>query len=222
MRIVVVAASCAVAALVAVAAAGAGRFDRQGTVTHVVDGDTIDVRLAGGRLERVRVLGIDTPERGTCWAAEATAATSRLAQGKAVALVGDATQDTRDRYGRLLAYVSLPGGRDLGVELVAGGFAKVYVYSRAFERLRRYETAQARGKAKGLWKCGTPSPKPKGKTAGGNCHPSYAGACLDPSASDYDCAGGSGNGPLYVAGPVEVVGPDVFRLDGNGDGVGCE
>jgi hypothetical protein len=53
------------------------------------------------------------------------------------------------------------------------------------------------------------------------CHPSYKGACLDPRASDYDCLGGSGNGPKYT-GRVRVVGPDVFRLDADGDGWGCE
>jgi hypothetical protein len=54
-----------------------------------------------------------------------------------------------------------------------------------------------------------------------NCHPSYQGACLDPNASDYDCAGGSGNGPYYT-GRVIVVGPDVFDLDRDGDGIGCD
>jgi hypothetical protein len=54
-----------------------------------------------------------------------------------------------------------------------------------------------------------------------NCHPSYKGACLDPNASDYDCAGGSGNGPKYT-GPVQVVGPDDFDLDRDGDGYACE
>lgn len=54
-----------------------------------------------------------------------------------------------------------------------------------------------------------------------SCHPSYQGACLNPSASDYDCAGGSGNGPYYT-GQVTVVGPDVFDLDRDGDGYGCE
>jgi hypothetical protein len=53
------------------------------------------------------------------------------------------------------------------------------------------------------------------------CHPSYKGACLDPKASDYDCIGGSGNGPKYT-GRVRVVGPDVFRLDADHDGWGCE
>jgi len=52
------------------------------------------------------------------------------------------------------------------------------------------------------------------------CHPSYSG-CLNPNASDYDCAGGSGNGPYYT-GRVRVIGPDVFGLDRDGDGWGCE
>jgi hypothetical protein len=55
-----------------------------------------------------------------------------------------------------------------------------------------------------------------------NCDPSYPGACLDPAAVDYDCAGGSGNGPEYVTGPVRVRPPDPFGLDGDGDGWGCE
>ena len=53
------------------------------------------------------------------------------------------------------------------------------------------------------------------------CHPSYKGACLDPNASDYDCKDGSGDGPKYT-GLVRVVGPDVFRLDRDHDGWGCE
>ncbi len=52
------------------------------------------------------------------------------------------------------------------------------------------------------------------------CHPGYSG-CV-PIASDVDCAGGSGNGPAYVQGPVRVYGDDPYDLDGNGDGWGCE
>lgn len=57
--------------------------------------------------------------------------------------------------------------------------------------------------------------------AQGECHPSYEWVCV-PYASDVDCAGGSGNGPAYVSGPVKVVGPDVYDLDRDGDGIGCE
>ena len=53
------------------------------------------------------------------------------------------------------------------------------------------------------------------------CHPSYKLKCLDPNASDYDCIGGNGNGPKYT-GLVKVVGRDVFRLDADHDGWGCE
>lgn len=55
--------------------------------------------------------------------------------------------------------------------------------------------------------------------SGGNCSPNYSG-CLDPNASDYDCRGGSGNGPKYT-GEVRVIGTDVWDLDSDGDGIGC-
>jgi hypothetical protein len=54
-----------------------------------------------------------------------------------------------------------------------------------------------------------------------DCDPNYSGACV-PIASDVDCAGGSGNGPAYVDGPVHVVGSDIYGLDRDGDGVACD
>lgn len=60
-----------------------------------------------------------------------------------------------------------------------------------------------------------PPPKPKP-----SCDPNYSG-CV-PIASDVDCADGNGNGPAYVSGPVRVIGTDIYRLDGDGDGWGCE
>jgi len=61
-----------------------------------------------------------------------------------------------------------------------------------------------------------PAPPP------GTCDPSYPDLCLDPSAEDYDCQGGSGDGPRYVDGPIRVRPPDQFGLDSDGDGLGCE
>ncbi|GAA1598109.1 hypothetical protein GCM10009804_63290 [Kribbella hippodromi] len=52
------------------------------------------------------------------------------------------------------------------------------------------------------------------------CDPNYSG-CV-PIASDVDCAGGSGNGPEYVQGPIRVIGSDVYRLDADHDGIACE
>ena len=53
------------------------------------------------------------------------------------------------------------------------------------------------------------------------CNPNYADKCV-PNASDVDCAGGNGNGPVYVSGPVRVVGVDVYGFDRDKDGIGCE
>ena len=63
------------------------------------------------------------------------------------------------------------------------------------------------------------APKPAVRAA--VCDPNYSGACV-PIASDVDCAGGSGNGPAYVAGPVYVVGSDIYDLDRDGNGVACQ
>ena len=81
---------------------------RVGKVVRVVDGDTIHVRVGDTR-EKVRYIGVDTPESlkpGTpvqCFAKRASAFNHRLVAGERVRLVLDA--EPRDRYGRLLAYV---------------------------------------------------------------------------------------------------------------------
>lgn len=88
-------------------------------VTRVVDGDTIDT-TAG----RIRLIGIDTPERGDCNATAATDALQSLinSAGNQVRLVPGAREDT-DRYGRLLRYVEAPDGTDLNLQLVNSGLA---------------------------------------------------------------------------------------------------
>ena len=205
-------------------AATAGAFTHRGTVTRVVDGDTIDVRLTSGKRERVRLIGIDTPESGACHASTASARARQLALLEAVVLKGDPTQDTRDRYGRLLAYVWLPGGKDLGYQLIASGHAKVYVYRTSFQRLPAYRNAEAAAKsaARGQWSaCGAPTtlvtpPPTTSPPSSNNCHSSYS-PCL-PIVADLDCADIRAMG---VA-PVRVHGPDPYRLDGDNDGFGCE
>jgi endonuclease YncB( thermonuclease family) len=194
-------------------------------VVRVVDGDTVDVRLQSGKRERVRLIGIDATERGACFSAQASSRARALALDSEVVLRGDATQDTRDRYGRLLAYVWLPGGRDLGYQLVAGGFARVYVYRDVFQRHAAYSRAErrAKGSPRGLWKqCATQatspqpvvSPPPSAPAAG--CHASYS-PCL-PIVGDLDCADVRALGKA----PVRVLGSDPYRLDGDDDGWGCE
>ena len=68
-----------------------------------------------------------------------------------------------------------------------------------------------------------PAEVPPADVPEGDCHPSYAGACV-PIASDVDCGGGQGNGPAYVYEEnIQVIGPDVYDLDGSdNDGIACE
>lgn len=66
----------------------------------------------------------------------------------------------------------------------------------------------------------TPAPKVEQKESS-SCDPNYSGACV-PIASDVDCSSGNGNGPAYVVGPVRIIGNDIYDLDRDGDGVGCE
>lgn len=106
--------------------AGCHRGTSGATVDYVVDGDTIDVRV-GGHVERVRLIGIDTPEiahgdtPGECFGPEATEFTAGLLpEGTAVRLERDVVG--RDDYGRLLAYVYV-GDLHVNVEIVRAGYA---------------------------------------------------------------------------------------------------
>lgn len=66
-----------------------------------------------------------------------------------------------------------------------------------------------------------PEPEPKPARAAGGCNDNYD-PCVPDDPDDVDCEGGSGNGPSYVDGPVRVTGTDVYGLDRDDDGVGCE
>jgi hypothetical protein len=67
-----------------------------------------------------------------------------------------------------------------------------------------------------------PRPAPQTTVAAANCDPNYEGACLKDGIGDYDCEGGTGDGPNYVSGRIRVVGSDPFGLDHDGNGVACE
>jgi endonuclease YncB( thermonuclease family) len=202
-------------------------------VARVIDGDTL--ALDDG--SRVRLVQIDAPETdGECYAAKSTQTLRRLLpEGTKVRIVRDPRLDNRDRYDRLLRYV-FKGGRNVNLVLVERGAASVWFFNGDRGRYAgKFERAAdaARAKGRGAWGACEASTdythgwdteeRQKAATGGQSpsCHPSYKGACLDQSLSDYDCAGGSGDGPGYT-GPVRVVGPDVYRLDSDGDGYGCE
>ena len=132
-------------------------------VTHVTDGDTVDVTFASGASLAVRVIGIDTPEEYRpatpveCGARAAARSMTSLAEGARVTLVTDYSQARFDRYGRLLAYVER-GGRDLGKVQIRRGWAMTYVYDqKPFVRLAAYRAAEveAKDEGAGVWgSCG--------------------------------------------------------------------
>jgi micrococcal nuclease len=127
------------------------------TVTRVVDGDTVVARI-GGRSERVRYIGMDTPEDvkpGTpvqCYSRAAAAENRRLIEGRRVRLVQDA--EARDRYGRLLAYVyRASDGLFVNEELVRRGYARPLTIppNVAHEGEIARLAASARRAGRGLW-----------------------------------------------------------------------
>ncbi len=130
----------------------------RGTVVHVVDGDTLDVNLAG-TVERIRLIGINTPETVKpntpveCFGREASAYAKQLLNGQAVSVEADPSQDTRDKYGRLLAYVWLDDGRLANLDLVVGGYAYEYTYDQPYAYQRQFKQAQqdAQVAQRGLW-----------------------------------------------------------------------
>jgi micrococcal nuclease len=203
-----------------------------GRVVNVVDGDTIDV-LVVDQVIRVRYIGIDTPEvhGGVEWMGrEASAANERLVGGRRVVLEKDVSET--DRYGRALRYVWLRDGgewRLVNLALLRRGLATVATYPPDVKYVDAlYLKAQRHARSNGLGLWGTP-PTPKSTPEGppdpptpSNCHPSYTGYCLSVGTGDWDCAGGSGNGPNYLPVTVRVVGYDEFELDYDGDGYGCE
>lgn len=126
-----------------------------GKVVSVADGDTLDVTSPAGVTETIRMIGIDTPEvygGKECGGPAASAAMKELASGRHVTVTADPTQDRRDHYGRLLAYINR-GSQDLGLTLVRRGLASAYPYDGPFQRYSRYAKAdrQARNQARGSW-----------------------------------------------------------------------
>jgi micrococcal nuclease len=124
-------------------AAGTPVPGQQGQVVRVIDGDTIDVRINGVD-QRVRYVGVNTPESDEPCYEEALQANLALVQGQTVTLVKD--QSDTDRFGRLLRYVYV-GGVFVNERLVTEGFAEAVLYNpdrEYYEDFRRLEQNAAR------------------------------------------------------------------------------
>lgn len=138
-----------------------GEQTGQATVTKIIDGDTLDVTL-NGKKEKIRVLGINTPEtvdprrEVECFGREASMRAKEILLNQSVRLENDISQSDRDRYGRLLRYVFLPQEIDYGLKMIQEGFAYEYTYDNAYKYQAVYKKAQevASQNKVGLWRDG--------------------------------------------------------------------
>lgn len=176
------------------------------TVVRVVDGDTVDVQLADGTVERLRLIGIDTPEvvdprkPVQCFGRDASAHAHELLDGQAVGVELDPSQGERDIYNRLLAYVWLPDGRNFGEAMIADGYAHEYTYNLPYAYLDSFRAAQdtAIANQAGLWSPST--------CAGDTTQP--ADAVPAAPAPQAPAADPPLSGPAPYAGPYDPFGPD--------------
>lgn len=185
-------------------------------VTSITDGDTF---RAGE--ERVRLIGVDTPEVSggvECYGREATAALERLVPvGSEVRLVADV--EPVDRYGRTLAYV-YRGGEMVNLALARDGYALPLTVppNVAHEDLFAEAAAAAREAGRGLWSAcedEVTTTAPTTMASGEACDPSYPDVCIPPAPPDLDCGD-------VAHRRFRVLPPDPHRFDGGGDGIGCE
>lgn len=119
--------------------------DFQGRVVRIVDGDTIDV-LHNRQAQRIRLYGVDAPEKSQPFGSRARQFTARLVFGQCVSV----RDMGRDRYGRALAEIRLLDGRSLNRELVSNGFAWHYKHYSSDLDLAQIEEI-ARKQKRGLW-----------------------------------------------------------------------
>lgn len=197
-------------------------------VVAVIDGDTIDVDL-NGKTERLRLIGIDTPETKDprkpvqCFGKEASEQAHKLLDGKNVRLEAEASQGERDKYDRLLRYVYLEDGTSYNKQIILDGYAHEYTYNTPYKYQSEYKQAQKDAEAaqRGLWSpstCNGDTEKAAEQPA--PTQPIATPTPEQPSSTYYaNCtaARDAGVAPLHTGDPG-------YRsaLDRDGDGVACE
>lgn len=128
------------------------------SVSRVIDGDTIDISI-DGKVERLRLIGIDTPETVDprkpveCFGVEASNKAKTLLIGKKVSLESDGSQGELDKYNRLLRYVFLEDGTNINLLMIKEGYAHEYTYNLPYKYQTEFKNAQKQAEANkaGLW-----------------------------------------------------------------------
>lgn len=125
------------------------------TVVEVIDGDTIDIDIPDGKYDdtRIRLWGIDAPEKGCYYADEAGSFARELTLDKKVTVYLDEGNRTRGHYGRLLAYIQLPDERYLNEVLISEGYVYADLrFNHSFYNKYKQLQSRAHSQQKGLWK----------------------------------------------------------------------
>ena len=136
-------------------------------VVRVVDGDTVVLSVRGVE-EKVRLIGVDTPEvvdprkPVQCFGREASNEAKRLLVGVSVRIELDPSQGERDKYGRLLAYLFLEDGTDFNLHMIEAGYGHEYTYHTPYRFQKLFKDAERRARTNflGMWAkdaCGTES-----------------------------------------------------------------
>jgi len=126
--------------------------ERDGHVIKVIDGDTFDMKSGTERV-RIRMFGIDSPERGQAYNVKAKEFTASLVAGRAVRII---VRD-QDRYGRIVADVYTEDGSHVNAEIIRAGFAWHFTRYSNNPELASAER-EAKDSRRGLWQDGHPTP----------------------------------------------------------------
>jgi endonuclease YncB( thermonuclease family) len=228
MRIRIIVVSALFALVLGVSTSSASTIQ----VARIHDGDTL--KISSGK--DVRFLQIDTPELSPaeCYGEEARQALVQIIGKSSITLESDSKSEDIDQYGRLLRYVKV-GRVNVNLKMVQIGAATPYFHlgQRGKYSTQLFKAAQnAKSKKVGLWKLcpntkldpskladtgPVPSKAPPITKKLGKCDPNYQG-CIPPFPPDLDCTDIKKMGLA----PIRVIGVDVHKFDGDGDGIGCD
>jgi len=201
-------------------------------VINIRDGDTLTISTG----EKVRFLQIDTPEisPAECYGAEARKALIDIIGKSHITLESDSVSDDIDQFGRILRYIKI-GKVNVNLKLVEIGAATPYFFKgeKGKYSAQLFKAAQnAKAKKIGLWKLcpntkldtskladtgPVPSKLPSTSKSAVKCDPNYQG-CIPPYPPDLDCT----EIKRMRLAPIHVIGVDVHKFDGDGDGIGCD
>ena len=217
------------------------------TIARVLSADTFDLRDQSDNIFRIRLIGIDAPSENyssssqQCGGSDALIAANYAFNypNTQVLLEPDSAWPKTDELGSQYFYMWVE--KDLfSIDLLEDGNAIEYAKHGPYRHQEAHLAAQALANGQsgtalqGIWEnCpgGAGAGAGFGSSSDGDsnnlaiipffvgdeeenfeCHPSYIGTCLNPNTGDYNCG----------SGVILVVGPDVYRLDGDNDGLACE